>query len=123
MIRIRGDWRPEPPGYYQGRHFSEYRAEVLDLKRAGRLAEAERLLLALVDAAERESKAEREGVVPWVYEQLAIVYRKRRDRAGELRILERFAEQRQRPGAGPARLLERLAKVKARAATEGPRSA
>jgi len=95
-------------GFYKGRHFSEYPDQVRSLKRAGRLEEAERLLLNLIEATEAESRAEASGVAPSYYEQLAIVYRKQKKKAREQEILERFARQRYSPGVMPAKLLQRL---------------
>ena len=96
------------PGLFKGRHYTEYPDEVRSLKRAGKLEEAERLLRNLIDAVEAESRAQRWAVAPWYYEQLAIVYRKQKNRVGEQVTLERFARQKHAPGAKPAKLLQRL---------------
>ncbi len=100
------------PGYYQGRHFTTYVEEVKDLKQSGDLERAERVLIALVEATEAEDKAKGWGVAPWYYEELAKIYRKRKDYASEVAILERFASQRHAPGTKPPRLLERLHKAR-----------
>ena len=50
------------PGLYKGRHFTSYVTEVRALKRAGRLQEAEVLLIGLVEATEAESRSDRCGV-------------------------------------------------------------
>jgi hypothetical protein len=100
------------PGYYQGRHFSTYVPRVEDLKRSGRLDEAESLLIELVNATEAESKAEGCGVGPWYYEELAKIYRRRKDYAKEIAILERFAINPHARGVKPPQLLERLEKVR-----------
>ncbi len=99
---------PKRPGHYKGRHFTEYVDEVRSLKRAGSLEEAARLLLNLVKATEAESRATGDGVAPWYYEHLAIVYRKLKDPVNEKRLLLRFAEQVHAPGARPEKLLKRL---------------
>jgi len=99
-------------GLYQGWHYTSYVTEVRALKRAGRLGEAEVLLIGLVDAVEAESEKNGWGVAPWYYEQLAIVYRKQKRPLEELAILERYAAQRHAPGAKPAKLMERLEKVR-----------
>ena len=72
--------------------------EVKQLKRDGKLQEAEALLIELVKATEAEDREDRRGVAPWYYEQLAIIYRKRKDYASEVRILERYAKQKHAPG-------------------------
>lgn len=101
------------PGYYRGRHYTSYVEEVKALKRSGDTAAAARLMLALVDAVEAEGRAKREGVAPWYYEELAKLYRERKDYPAEVAILERFEHQRHAPGVKPMRLLERLAKARA----------
>lgn len=99
---------PKRPGYYKGRHFTEYVDEVRSLKRAGELDAAARLLLNLVKATEADSRATGDGVAPWYYEHLAIVYRKQKNPVNEKRLLMRFAEQVHAPGAKPEKLLKRL---------------
>lgn len=99
-------------GHYKGQHFTAYVADVEALTRADRFAEAEHLLLHLVDATEAESCQQQSGVAPWYYEQLAIIYRKRKDYQSEVAILERFEKQRHAPGVKPALLAERLNKAR-----------
>lgn len=78
-------------GFYNGKHYTEYVNEVKRLKREDRLEDAEKLLLNLINAAESESRSEKMGCVPpWYYNQLAIVYRKRRDYKNEVKVIERF---------------------------------
>jgi len=110
------------PGLYRGRHYTEYPEQVRSLKRTGKLEEAERLLLGLIDAVEAESRAERLGVAPWYYEQLAIVYRKQKNHVREQEILERFARQRHAPGVKPAKLLQRLRAITGESDKEARRS-
>lgn len=105
--------RGSGPGYYRGRHNSEWFPEVNRLRTAGDDVAAEQLLLALVDATEQEAEIERQfGVTPGGYEQLARIYRKRGDREAEVAILERFAAQPHAPGVMPAKLLERLQRIR-----------
>ncbi len=114
----------ERPGYVQGRHYTAYVEEVKALRRSGDDQGAERLLLALVDATEAESRATRGGVAPWYYEELAILYRERKDYAAEVAVLERFGCQPHAPGVKPPRLQERLEKARlllARAAGQDKR--
>lgn len=109
----RGRGAGRGPGFVDGRHFTDYVDEVRRLRREGQEEEAERLLLRPVDAVEAEAAAEGWGVAPGYYEQLAIIYRKRKDFHSEVRILERFARQRHAPGASPSKLLEPLEKARA----------
>lgn len=98
--------------YVRGHHFTEYVEEVKSLKRVGRLAELEQLLIELVDATEDENRRRGGGVAPWYYEQAAKLYRRQRAYNKEVGILERFARQRHAPGAGPDRLRTRLEKAR-----------
>jgi hypothetical protein len=81
-----------------------------------------KLLLELVSVIEAEAAEERLGVAPWYYEQLAIIYRRRRDGAAEIAILERYAAAPDAPGLGPEKLLHRLEKARVRAAQTSQRS-
>jgi hypothetical protein len=67
------------PGYYRGRHFTSYVEDIKRLKRDGELDKAEALLLGLVDTVEVEARAKQLIVAPWYYEELAKIYRKRKD--------------------------------------------
>ncbi len=98
----------DKPGKYKGQHFSTYVDEIDELKRAGNDEELERLLFALVDATEADSRANNWGVAPAYYEELAIMYRKRKDYASEVKILERYAGQQKASGAGAGKLAQRL---------------
>jgi hypothetical protein len=104
-----------PVGWIRGRYYADYVDDVRSLRRQGREteAEAQALLLDLVDATEAESRLEKWSVAPWYYEQLAIVYRKCGNAEAEISILERYARQ-VNDGANP--LLVRLAKARTRAA-------
>jgi predicted DNA-binding protein (UPF0278 family) len=80
-------------GYYNGRHYTTYIEEVKQLKRDGKLQDAEKLLLELIKANEEENRVEKIGVSPWYYEQLAIIYHKQEDCPKEISILERYTKQ------------------------------
>ena len=100
------------PGYYKGRHYTTYAFDIKQLKREGKLQEAEKLLLELINATEIENSTEQLGVAPWYYEELAKVYRKRKEYNKEISTLERFSRQNHAPGVTPPKLLERLNKSK-----------
>jgi hypothetical protein len=102
----------ERPGYVRGRHYTEYVDAVKELVRDHDTEKAEALLLLLIDATERESRAEGLGVAPWYYETMANLYSRASRPEDEVAILERFAQQHHAPGVKPPRLLERLAKVR-----------
>lgn len=101
-------------GLVRGRYYAEYVDDVKALRRSGHEAEAESLLLELIDATEAEGRANSWGVAPWYYEQLAISYRKRKDPHGEVDILERYARQIRAGGVMPPELIARLGKTRAR---------
>lgn len=102
----------EKPGYYQGKHYTDYVDLVKQLKRIGEYDKAEKLLLSLVEAVESESKKENCGVAPWYYEQLAIIYRKQGNLLKEFEILERFSKQKHAPGSKTPTLIERFESVR-----------
>lgn len=99
----------DKPGFYKGKHFTEYVEEVKSLVRENKLDDAENLLLALVSATESESKF---GVAPWYYEKLAIIYRKKKDLNAEIGILERYFAVQTVSVTSSSKLLARLEKLK-----------
>jgi len=113
--------KPEPlprpstsqAGFIDGRHYTEYVEEVKRLKRERRHSEVLSLLDRLIDAVETESAETGHPVAPWYYEQMAIVCRKEKDCLGEVRVLQRYEEQRKRSGSPPDSLTERLTKAQA----------
>jgi hypothetical protein len=111
-LRSKTDDKPMT-GRVRGRHYTDYVEDVKALRRSDKDEAAERLLLELIDATEEESRLRGTGVAPWYYEQLAIIYRKRKDAAAEVAVLERYASQPHAPGAGPAKLAQRLMKARA----------
>ena len=106
-------------GTLRGKHYTDYAEEVRVLRRYDHDDTAEALLLELLDVIEAEAAVKGWGVAPWYYEQLAIIYRKRKDYDAEVKTLERFASVPHAPGASPPKLLERLEKARALAAKGG----
>jgi len=106
----------DKPGFYKGKHFSDYVPEITSLKKGENYKDLEILLLKLVEATEADDKATNSGVAPYYYEELAILYRKQKDYAKEVAILERFMSKRHAPGVKPAQLEKRLEKAREQAA-------
>jgi len=104
--------RGRGPGMVRGRPHFEWHPEVQRLERIGDEKGAEALLLEICAATEAEARAERWGVAPAAYERLAVIYRKRKDRAAEIAVLERYETAPHAPGATPGRLAERLARLR-----------
>lgn len=109
---MRGLRSKNEPGFYKGKHYTEYVDKVKSLMRDNRLDDAEKLLFELVKATEREARNDGLGVAPWYYERLAVLYRKKKDLEAEIAILERFSGQKHGPGVMPPKLLARLEKLK-----------
>lgn len=65
---------------------SVYAPRVKVLKREKKYFEAEQLLLRIC----REMEADPKSIAPWYYEQLAIIYRKQKRYADEVKVLERY---------------------------------
>ena len=55
----------ESPGFYKGRHYTEWVGELKQLKHDGKLNDCENILKMLLDANEAESRKEGWGVAPW----------------------------------------------------------
>lgn len=100
------------PGYVDGRFYVTFVNDVKELKKLGRIDEAERLLLRLIVAMEDACKKNNEGVGPWYYNELAKIYRKNKEYQKEVAILELFTRQKHARGVGPKKLLERLEKAR-----------
>jgi len=103
---------PNSRGLVEGRHYTEYVEKIKELKRNNQYPDAISLLLQCIDAVEAEAAANRSGVAPWYYEQLAIIYHKQKDPIGELKVLEKFAKQKRAPGESSIKLVERLERMK-----------
>jgi hypothetical protein len=90
-----------------------FKKEIVELKRQGKLDEAEGMLETLIDVIEEKARKHDSGVPHWYYEQLANIHRKRNKNKDELRVLERWAA---RPHAvnpkAESRLGSRLAKLR-----------
>jgi hypothetical protein len=115
QIINKGTGRLNPMKEQQTKNLSEIEAiveNIRSLKRAGHYDEAIIILLQMVEEFEKENKIRKEGVAPWYYEELAIIYRKKKEYEKEVAILERFATQKHARGVGPKKLLERLEKAK-----------
>jgi hypothetical protein len=87
---------------------------IKSAKREHRLADAEKELLQELDRQEAQARANKWGVAPWYYEQLAIIYSKEKRYADEIAVLQRYDQQPKAPGASPAHLKERLEKALSR---------
>jgi hypothetical protein len=114
---LTGDEKRSKPGYLGNRHFTTYTVDVELLKQDGKLDEAVKLLTRIIECIEdlckqppkrssptwqelfpqvdlshvKETSIEVPEVAPpWYYEQLAIVYRKRKDYVSEVAILEHY---------------------------------
>jgi hypothetical protein len=100
--------------YYGSENYlASYVGEVQKLKREDRLEEAIAWLLELVDATEEDNLFTGVGVAPTYYEQLAAIYRVRKEYAKEIAILARYARQKHSNGDPRQEILKnRLEKAK-----------
>lgn len=78
----------ERRGHVRGKHYTEWPDTVRDLKREERHGEALDLLFECIDAAERDRDGREPA--PWYTEQAAIIFRKGKDYAAEIAVLERY---------------------------------
>jgi hypothetical protein len=102
----------DPPGYYKGKHYSEWPPMVRQLKRDKKLDDAEKLLWELVHATESEAIAKGCVAAPWSYDELAKIYRSRKDYGAEIAILERYVSRDEYAGASTPKLIQRLARAR-----------
>jgi len=85
------DMTPNPEGLYKGKHYTEWVDDVKRLKRENKLDECLVLLFGLIEATEREAKAEGWPYgAPGYYEQAAIVFRKLKRYGDEIEVLKRW---------------------------------
>jgi hypothetical protein len=100
-------------GYVRGEPVSAYFAEVQKLGREDKLEEAITSLLALVDATEEDDLFTGSGVESAYYEELAKIYRKRKEYLKEIKILARYSRHRHQYGDTRQEILkERLEEAK-----------
>ena len=97
-------WR----GYINGKHFTQYYDEAMQLKREKKYDLAINLFLKIADATEAESQRDGLGVASGSYEQLAIIYRKLYLLEKEKQILVRCSKQNHGASGMPLKLYERL---------------
>jgi hypothetical protein len=100
---------PEPK---VGAHYTQFVPRIEWLKRQGRDEEAISILLKLLDQVEDESNREGWGVAPWYYEQLAVLYRRKKRTPEEVAILERYQRQKKAAGTSVQKMMDRLAKLR-----------
>lgn len=78
----------------RGRNYRDWGTEIAELKRAREHADALALLYESMDAAEREERVDGSGYLPSdLYADAAIIHRKEKDYASELKVLERYLVQ------------------------------
>lgn len=132
----------DKPGEYQGRDYTTYVEDIKQHARDGDLDQEEKELLGIIKTMERKARKPKivkmnfgpdmeytESVAPWYYWRLAVLYRKKKDYAAEIAIIERHFSVPHTDGTRARQLRERLPKAqslleKQRAASEdAPRSA
>lgn len=84
--------RSDPLQQVRGRHYCAWVEPVKQLKRDNRLDEALDLLLEVIAVVERPENCQGREPAPWYTEQAAIVYRKQKNFAGEVDILQRWVD-------------------------------
>lgn len=101
----------ETAGQVHGRHYTEWVPHLNELRAAKRDDESLALLLEIIDATERAAAVEKMDPPPGYTNRAAIIYRRRRDYAAEVAILERYLRACP-PGRGGGTVAERLVKAK-----------
>lgn len=96
----------------RGRHYVDWVPTLDRLRGDGQDDEAVPLLLEIIDAAERAARIEGVEPAPGYTMRAATIYRKRKDYAAEVAVLERYLAACP-PGRGGGRVSERLVKARA----------
>lgn len=100
----------------RGRHYVDWVPVLDELRSAGRDQEGLELLLELIDAAERAARVTGREPTPGYTHRAAVIYRRRRDYAAEIAIIERWQaacpRERRGPGATQEKLSQRLQKAR-----------
>jgi len=84
--------RRKGAGSYCGLHYTMWISAAQRLRQIGEDRAAELLLLKLVDAVEAEARETNGDVASWYYDQLRIIYKKRKDYQREVDIIKRHIE-------------------------------
>ncbi|QBJ98660.1 hypothetical protein ERC79_10770 [Rhodococcus sp. ABRD24] len=91
--------RHDPLQQVRGRHYGAWSEPVKQLKRDNRLDEALELLLEVIAVVERPENCVGGTPAPWYTEQAAIIYRKQKNHAAEVAILQRWIDAAYRNGS------------------------
>jgi hypothetical protein len=108
--------RSERRGTYRTsdqRSLASVQDEIRALKSIGNWEEAERQLVQYIAIMEADVRTRPVLVIPWFYEQLAMLYRRRKVYQKEVALLEHFLQLPHERNATTQRLLERLPKAQA----------
>lgn len=108
--------RHDPTQQVRGRHYTAWSEPVKQLKRDGRLEEAITLLLEVIEVVERPENCWGGSPAPGWTEQAAIVYRKQKDYASEIAVLQRWVDAARRSGCAVGdsdSLVQRMRKAEA----------
>jgi hypothetical protein len=106
------------PGYRDGKPYSVYMEQAKQLIEDGKLQQADPVVDAAFTVYEErwrvgQSLTAYDMVPPAPYWDFAVLYRKQKDYAHEVKILERYVTQSHRVGGTSDRYLERLEKARA----------
>jgi hypothetical protein len=120
LPKVRAMRAGDLPGYINGKHYSVYMEQAKQLLESGKASEADLIVdMAFTGFEDKERigglLTEYSAVPSGNYWDFAVLYRKLKDYAREIRFLERFAgqqQQQQNTGAAAAKTLERLEKAR-----------
>lgn len=108
--------RQEEASQVRGRHYVDWVPTLDEWRSAGRDDEALDLLLEIIDAAERAAVVAGREPAPGYTKRAAVIYRRRKDFAAEVAIIERWEAacppERRGSGATQSRLAGRLVKAR-----------
>lgn len=94
-----------------GKHYSEYPDYITELVKQEILDEAVNLLDKILNIMESVAIEKGEGVAPWYYEKLSMIYKKLKNKDNEIQTLKRFLSQPKARGSKPRKLYEKYLKL------------
>lgn len=95
----------------EGRHYSEYSEVINGLIKQGKYDAAKKLLTEIIRIIESVAICKGEGVAPWYYEKLAMVYKKMNDKDSEIQVLKQFLSQPKARGVRPRKIYEKYVRM------------
>jgi len=97
--------------FIDGKHYSEYNDKIEYFLKNSEYDEAIKLLLKIIETTERASYITGQGVAPWYYDKLSIVYKKLKNTSEAAETLKRYLCQIKARGSHPKKIYNKYLKT------------